>query len=215
MAVNFFLKKCQTGGGARGGFGKRPDFFRIFICATFPNCSWSVCSSSIFYRLGSYPGEEESIGWLEPNSPMRCWQVVWGTVALWGIDTLARQLVWENTLQLFPSYLSLCCPMYIVYLTKNDCLIVGIKKTQKNVKIWKSWDKKKHKYIQPTHKSSQCCSWINQDVNPSSNQSSPLCFLDELLKAVDLKYWSSRNSEHVLSKTSIYLVFLQICSVIR
>jgi len=27
-------------------------------------------------RLGSYLGEEDSIGWLEPSSPMRCWQVV-------------------------------------------------------------------------------------------------------------------------------------------
>jgi len=27
-------------------------------------------------RLGSYPGEEDSIGWLQPSSPMRCWQVV-------------------------------------------------------------------------------------------------------------------------------------------
>ena len=35
MGVIFFLKKCQTG-GVRGEFGKRPDFFRIFICATFP-----------------------------------------------------------------------------------------------------------------------------------------------------------------------------------
>ena len=25
-----------NGGGVRGGFGKRPHFFRIFICATFP-----------------------------------------------------------------------------------------------------------------------------------------------------------------------------------
>ena len=38
MGVNFFLKKCQTGGagGVRGEFGKRPHFFRIFICAPFP-----------------------------------------------------------------------------------------------------------------------------------------------------------------------------------
>jgi len=27
-------------------------------------------------RLGSYLCEEDSIGWLEPSSPMRCWQVV-------------------------------------------------------------------------------------------------------------------------------------------
>ena len=26
----------NRGGGVRGGFGKRPDFFRIFICAPFP-----------------------------------------------------------------------------------------------------------------------------------------------------------------------------------
>ena len=32
----FFLKKCQTG-GVRGGFGKRPDFFRFLFCAPFPN----------------------------------------------------------------------------------------------------------------------------------------------------------------------------------
>ena len=34
----FVRKKCQTGGGGGGGggFGKRPHFFRIFICATFP-----------------------------------------------------------------------------------------------------------------------------------------------------------------------------------
>ena len=25
------MKKCQTGGGARGGFGKRPHFFRFFF----------------------------------------------------------------------------------------------------------------------------------------------------------------------------------------
>ena len=35
----FIVEKCQTGGGGggRGGFGKRPDFFRILICAPFPN----------------------------------------------------------------------------------------------------------------------------------------------------------------------------------
>ena len=32
MGVNFFhRKKSNGGGGVRGGFGKRPDFFRIFF----------------------------------------------------------------------------------------------------------------------------------------------------------------------------------------
>ena len=31
---------------------------------------------SLLYRLGSYLGEEVNIGWLEPASKMRCWQVV-------------------------------------------------------------------------------------------------------------------------------------------
>jgi len=37
----FSPKKDQTGGGVRGGFGKRPDFFRIFFSATFPYVSVS------------------------------------------------------------------------------------------------------------------------------------------------------------------------------
>ena len=38
MGVNFFFEKMPNwgGGGARGGFGKRPDFFRFFFCAPFP-----------------------------------------------------------------------------------------------------------------------------------------------------------------------------------
>ena len=32
----FLLKKCQTGGGVRGEFGKRPHFFRVFFLAPFP-----------------------------------------------------------------------------------------------------------------------------------------------------------------------------------
>ena len=40
MGVNFFHRKKTKlggrGGGVRGGFGKRPHFFRIFFSATFP-----------------------------------------------------------------------------------------------------------------------------------------------------------------------------------
>ena len=36
MGVNFLFGKNAKRGGVRGEFGKRPHFFRIFICATFP-----------------------------------------------------------------------------------------------------------------------------------------------------------------------------------
>ena len=37
MGVNFFVEKMPNwGGGVRGGFGKRPDFFRFFFFAPFP-----------------------------------------------------------------------------------------------------------------------------------------------------------------------------------
>ena len=32
----FFEKMPNWGGGGRGGFGKRPHFFRFFFLATFP-----------------------------------------------------------------------------------------------------------------------------------------------------------------------------------
>ena len=37
MGVNFFrVKNDQTGGGVRGGFGKRPYFFTFFFFEPFP-----------------------------------------------------------------------------------------------------------------------------------------------------------------------------------
>ena len=44
----FSPKKDQTGGGGRGGFGKRPHFFRIFFSATFP---YNVCNLYVITQV--------------------------------------------------------------------------------------------------------------------------------------------------------------------
>ena len=46
IGVNFFLKKCQTGGGGGpGGVWQKTTLFPVFFCAPFPK--WCVSKSKL------------------------------------------------------------------------------------------------------------------------------------------------------------------------
>ena len=136
MGVNFFLKKCQTGGGGvRGEFGKRPHFFRFFF--VHPSLSLFKCFLRVNYlTFCNSENIQEKMSKLHREQTWKCRRVyVWCTFegvspvslcpihkVLWGGGNIVKKLNYCTPLHIQKKLQNGTFNMYVgAYPPRHPC----------------------------------------------------------------------------------------------